>query len=302
MPSVASPYVASLRSVIEGCGDYDSLTSDPVFETLCLPAQADLDDAIGQSGLIEQKIISVLDELKIDHEMRSRTSPKKLERIVAKVADQAKRTKFRSFLKVHSDFIAFQVKCDYTRTDEIFDALKKKFTLCIKRNSIRDADGNFVDVVLYCYVWDPETKYLAEIQFGHPFIIYVHARDSPDRDLAPADKKFVDLWTDDFAWNVCQKILGEKPDFDVLGSLKKIYGGTVRTNARDFAWNVYQKLIGKNPSFCIVDGLASIYTGRPIEEDLLKILRDSKLIRKDLGKDPTKDYILKNHLSPKLTA
>lgn len=120
--------------------------------------------------------------------------------------------------KVNSDLCAFQFKTE-TVVDisnimkVIHDTVKKNNGMFFIRNSIQDPITNdYTDIIQYAFVYIPKIGYIAEIQVGHPFVMYTFSRDSLLRDLRLAGqctKGIVDLWDNDFYDAVKQYILGK---------------------------------------------------------------------------------------------
>jgi hypothetical protein len=121
--------------------------------------------------------------------------------------------------KINSDFIGIRIKCNITNIYKLIAKLKNNFDLFFERNSIL-SDGIYKDIITYCYAYDSNTKYLIEFQIGHPFAMYVFTRDSYIRDNP--NTNIIDLWSNNFYLNVVNKII-HKFDYDILDNLNKIY-------------------------------------------------------------------------------
>ena len=155
---------------------------------------------------------------------------KKIERILEKKKNIKQDINF----KINSDFIGFRIKCDISDIYKIIDLLRNKFDLFFERNSILYED-KYIDIITYCYAYDYKTKYLIELQIGHPFAMYVFERDSFIRDNKNCG--LIDLWDNDFYINVKHKLL------------------------RDIKYNNYN----------IVENLKILYKDKEIEKELLNI-------------------------------
>lgn len=206
------------------------------FKELQLPNEIDLQEAFQLQPHVISKVKKILDGMdsKTKYIIKERPTVKNLERVIKKHQRAKERNVYRddpvlfskynghhnSWFKAHCDFIGAHIMCDHKQIGVIFDALFRNFKVCIKRNLIKDHD-KWENALLFCYVWDPETKYIIELQIGHPFIIYAHDRDSAIRNQG---SKSIQLWDNNFVPNVVKKILGYRPDFDVLSALQRLYG------------------------------------------------------------------------------
>lgn len=125
--------------------------------------------------------------------------------------------------KVNSDLCAFQIPTtDLTNIDTIMETIEKNIKeaggMFFIRNSIKNSDGNFADIIQFAFAYVPAIGYIAEIQVGHPFAMYTFKRDSLIRDMRDANlstDNIVDLWDNDLYSRVKAKIL-EPGSGDVL--------------------------------------------------------------------------------------
>lgn len=144
---------------------------------------------------------------------------KSMTRIVRKASIQRVDIPF----KVNSDLCAFQIVTkDVNKIKVIMNTIEKNVKqaggMFFIRNSIENSDGKLNDIIQYAFAYVPAIGYIAEIQVGHPFVMYTFKRDSLIRDMRDANQStsnIVDLWDNNLYSLVKAKILEPSQGDDI---------------------------------------------------------------------------------------
>ena len=211
-------YTEKLKNIIDYCKenklDPNEIMTYSEFNKLDI-TESILNDAYSKINIVSSKLNFLLNDIKDFYELEVRTCKK-----INRIHDKIKNIKNDIYFKVNSDFIGFRIKCAIHDIYKIINKLETNFNFFFERNKI--IIGNkFTDIITYCYAYDYNTKYIIELQIGHPFGMYVFARDSYIRDNP--NSNCIDLWNNNFYVNVRKKIL-ENTDYNIYDNLQKIYG------------------------------------------------------------------------------
>jgi hypothetical protein len=222
--------------------NYTNILSKITFNVLSdmlNPFYSNLTKEINQDILNEANELSkqfALDyKEKYGYEIVSRPV-KKMERILVK----QQRNNSDIHFKVNSDFSAFRINTEVNDIVNKLDDLQKYFSdmdgLYFLRNPIikeeqhfyllrnsDDSTSKYKDIVVYSFGYHPKYKYIMEFQVGHPFASYVFTRDSYLRDNKDSD--LVDLWDNNFYGKVKDKLLGTNTQVNLLNELNQLYDG-----------------------------------------------------------------------------